>query len=101
MFDDFLMCERFGGIQNDEDEVARASGGNDLTASAFAFGGSFNDSREVEDLDPSSLVCDAINNDVFDVVSFREREFVIFLQGRQEWNLDLMPFQKQMNCDDV
>lgn len=46
----------FRSIQHHEDQIARLGGGNDLTASALALGGTLDDAGEIEELDLSAAV---------------------------------------------
>ena len=54
--DDVLVREGLGGVDHDEDEVARASSTNDLSSTALAVLGSLNNSRQVHNLDLGSAV---------------------------------------------
>jgi hypothetical protein len=46
-FDNFFVRQGLGSVKYDENEVAGSSGGDDLASTAFAFGGSFDNSGEI------------------------------------------------------
>jgi len=47
LFDDLFVGEGFGGVEDNEDKVACAGCGDDLTTATFAFGSSFDDSGKI------------------------------------------------------
>jgi hypothetical protein len=56
LLDDFLVRHGFGGIQDDENQIASPGGGNDLPAAAASVGGALNDPGQIEDLNARAAV---------------------------------------------
>lgn len=54
--DDVLVGERLGGVDHDEDQVARAGCADDLATTALAIFGTLNDSRQIHNLNFGSAV---------------------------------------------
>jgi hypothetical protein len=58
LFEQGSLDVLLGGVQHHHHKICSPSYGNDLSSSTLALGGTFNDSRQVEKLNVSTLVID-------------------------------------------
>lgn len=56
--DNLLVCQRLVDIQNNENEVAGFGDSDDLSSTSFTILGSLNDTRQIKNLNLSSIVND-------------------------------------------
>lgn len=56
VFDDFFVLHGPSGVEDDNDEIAGSGHCNDLSSSSFSVFGSFDDSRQIQQLYFSSFV---------------------------------------------
>jgi len=58
LLDEPLVCDGLQGVQHDENEVASASDSDNGTTTTLTILGTLNDTREIDKLNPSTLVMD-------------------------------------------